>query len=240
MLAAVGVARRSRSISAPCSGSPLTYQRPFSQARSSGRVSSIVEAISRALSRTLRETIGDRRPGDGRRARAVGAEAVRRAVGVAVADLDVLGRDPELLGHDLGERRLVALALGLGADRDHRLARRVDAQVGAVVHRQPEDVHVLARAGADALGEERDADPHQLAAGPLLGLLAAQVLVAGDLHRDLHRLGVVAGVIRPAGRRLIRELLGRDEALASAARSGRRPSRARARRPSARPGTRPR
>src|SRR3954466_15405460 len=42
------------SISAPFSGSPLTYQRPFSHARSSGRVSSIVAAISRALPRTLR------------------------------------------------------------------------------------------------------------------------------------------------------------------------------------------
>ena len=43
-------------------------------------------------------------------------------------------------------------------------------------------------------------------------LLAAQLLVAGDVHRHLHRLGVVAGVVRPAGRRLVRELLGRDEA----------------------------
>ena len=33
------------SISTPFSGSPFTYQRPFSQARSSGRVSSIVAAI---------------------------------------------------------------------------------------------------------------------------------------------------------------------------------------------------
>ena len=64
----------------------------------------------------------------------------------------------------------------------------------------------------DALGEERHADSHQLAAGPLLGLLAAQVLVAGDLHRDAHRRGVVAGVVGPAGSRLIRELLGADEA----------------------------
>ena len=129
-----------------------------------------------------------------------------------MAHLDVLRRDAELLGDDLRERGLVALALGLRADADHRLARRVHAQVGAVVHGEPEDVHVLARPRADALGEERHADAHQLAAGALLGLLAAQVLVAGDLHRDAHRLGVVAGVVGPAGRRLIRELLGADEA----------------------------
>ena len=44
-------------IVAPCSGSPFTYQRPFSQARSSGATSSIAEATSRARSRTLRATI---------------------------------------------------------------------------------------------------------------------------------------------------------------------------------------
>ena len=55
--------------------------------------------------------------GDRRRAAAVGAEAVGRLVGVAVAHLDVLRRDAELLGDDLRERRLVALALRLGADR---------------------------------------------------------------------------------------------------------------------------
>jgi hypothetical protein len=71
---------------------------------------------------------------------------------------------------------------------------------------------VLARARADALGEERHADAHQLPAGALLGLLAAQVLVAGDLHRHAHRLGVVARVVGPAGRRLVRELVGLDEA----------------------------
>ena len=127
-------------------------------------------------------------------------------------DLDVLGRDAELLGDYLGERRLVPLALRLGADADDRFAGRMHAQVGAVVHREPEDVHVLARPGADALGEERHADAHQLAAHALLRLLAAQILVAGDVHRDPHRLRVVARVVGPAGGRLVRELLGPDEA----------------------------
>ena len=57
---------------------------------------------------------------------------------------------------------------------------------------------MLARAGADALGEERHADPHQLAAGALLLLLAEQVVVAGDVHRDLIVVRVVARVVRPA------------------------------------------
>ena len=53
------------SISAACSGSPLTNQRPFSQARSSGLVSSIVAAIRRALSRTLRDTTATAAPETG-------------------------------------------------------------------------------------------------------------------------------------------------------------------------------
>ena len=53
------------SISAPFSGSPLTYQRPFSQARSSGLVSSMVDAIRRALSRTLRDTTATAPPETG-------------------------------------------------------------------------------------------------------------------------------------------------------------------------------
>src|SRR5258708_7454551 len=53
------------SIIAPFSGSPFTYQRPFSHARSSGVVSSIVAAIRRALSRTLRETTATAPPETG-------------------------------------------------------------------------------------------------------------------------------------------------------------------------------
>ena len=52
-------------IEAPFSGSPFTYQRPFSQARSSGRVSSIVAAISRARSRTFLDTTATAAPDTG-------------------------------------------------------------------------------------------------------------------------------------------------------------------------------
>jgi hypothetical protein len=70
---------------------------------------------------------------------------------------------------------------------------------------------VLARPGADGLGEERDADAHQLAAGPLLGLLPAQLVVAGHLQREAHRRLVVAGVVLPTGLVRVRELLRADE-----------------------------
>ena len=128
----------------------------------------------RVLERRRRDDLGllahplgdDRRGGAGhrRRARAVGAQAERRVVGVAVDDLDVLGRDAELVGDDLGERRLVALPLGLHRQPDLGLAGRVHAQLAAVGHAEPEDVHVLARPRADPLGEEAQTDAHQLAA----------------------------------------------------------------------------
>ena len=54
--------------------------------------------------------------GDRRRARAVGAEAIGRGVGVALLDGDLVGRDADLGGEDLGEGRGVALALADRAD----------------------------------------------------------------------------------------------------------------------------
>ena len=86
-----------------------------------------------------------------------------------------LDRDAQLLGDDLGVRRLVALALRLGAEAGDRLAGRMDADLARVEHLDAEDVEVVRRAGADDLGEARDADAHQLAARALLGLLLAQV-----------------------------------------------------------------
>ena len=61
----------------------------------------------------------------------------------------------------------------------------------AVGHALSEDVHVLLRPRADDLGEEGDADAHQLAALALLGLLLAELVVAGDSHRLPHGLLVV-------------------------------------------------
>ena len=66
-----------------------------------------------ALSRSLRDTIAVAAPPTGVDARGVGAESIRSVVGVALLDLDVGGRDPELFGDDLREGGLVALALDL-------------------------------------------------------------------------------------------------------------------------------
>ena len=65
----------------------------------------------------------------------------------------------------------------------------------------------------DDLGEARDADPHQLAARALVGLLAAQVRVADPVHRLPEGRRVVAAVVLPAEGGLVGELLGPDEVL---------------------------
>ncbi len=99
--------------------------------------------------------------------------------GVAFLDLDVIGRDAEFGGDDLRPGRLVALALALGAHAGDAGPGRVQPDLAAVEHGDAEDVAVLRRAGTDDLGEERDAEPHDLArlAAPerlaLFGLLAA-------------------------------------------------------------------
>ena len=156
---------------------------------------------------------------DRRRARAVGAEAIGRGVGVALLDGDVVGRQAEFGGDDLGVGRLVALALRLGAEAGDHRAGRMDADLGGIEHGDAEDVAVLRRAGADDLGEEGDADAHQFARlaaleGFLLRLLlGAELAVADRVHRLLQGGVIVAGIVFPAERRGVGELLALDEVL---------------------------
>ena len=72
---------------------------------------------------------------------------------------------------------------------------------------------MLGRAGADDLGEARDADAHELALGALLDLLPPQAGVVDHVHGLLQRAPIVPAVVLPAQRRLVGELLGLDEVL---------------------------
>src|SRR6185312_13244102 len=130
-----------------------------------------------------------------RRARRVRAEPVGRGVGIAVFDLDVAHREAELLGDDLGERRLVPLALRLDADPGEDLTGRVYTDLAGIEHLQPEDVEVVRWARANDLGKAADADAHELATGTLFGLLLAQVVVADQVERLLERTAVVTRVV---------------------------------------------
>src|SRR5439155_11882850 len=129
----------------------------------------------------------------------------------ALLDLDVGGGDAQLLGQDLGVGGLVPLPLRLGPEPRDRLAGGMDPDLAAVEHLEPEDVEVLGRPVADDLGEARDPDAHELAAPALVRLLASQLRVADALHGLAERPRVVAAVVLPAERRLVRELLRLDE-----------------------------
>ena len=74
---------------------------------------------------------GERGAADRRRPAAVRAPAHRRVVGVAVNHLHVVDVDAELVGDDLREGRLLALAVRRRADEHVHLAARMEADDGA-------------------------------------------------------------------------------------------------------------
>ena len=127
--------------------------------------------------------------------------------GVAVDDLDLLDRHAELVRHELGEGRLVALAVAVRAGQDLDVAGRVEpelrrlpqADTGAqrADHRRRRDA-----AGLDVGGE---ADAAQLAARLGLGAARLEALVVGDLDRLVEDRRVVAAVVLQRHRRLVRE-----------------------------------
>src|SRR5204863_1998336 len=128
-----------------------------------------------------------------------GAEAVGAVVGVAVVDDDIGGRDPELVAHDLGEGRLVALPLALDPELEDGLPGGHDGELRRVEHLDAQQVVVLARAGPGDLGEARHPDADEPAPAAALLLLLAELLVAGLLESEVEGGAVVAGVVGEAG-----------------------------------------
>src|SRR3546814_2229267 len=57
---------------------------------------------------------------------------------------------------------LVPLPLALGAEPGDGRAGRMDADLAGIEHADAQDVAIARRPGADDLGEEGDADAHQL------------------------------------------------------------------------------
>ena len=91
-----------------------------------------------------------------------------------------------------------------GKDRDRPC--RLDPHLCALVRTEAADLHV----GGEA-------NPHQAVAlpGAAARLLGAQRGIIGDVERFRQRLGVLAAVVGQGGRRLIGELIGRDEIYAA-------------------------
>ena len=101
------------------------------------------------------------------------------------AHLDVVRVDAERVGHDLRERRVVALPVRAGAAvGDH-------AAVVVALHARPLEL------AARALDVERDTGADDVPASPRLGSSSS----SGEVHAAL----VVAGVVGPAERRRVRE-----------------------------------
>ena len=168
----------------------------------------------RLLPERLRGEDGRAPADDGAPAR-VGPGAGRRRRRVAVDDPHVLQPRTELLGDDLGERRLVSLAVAREAEGRRHRAPRVHAHRGAL------GAGVDRRAGrrgdrrADArqLDVPRDADADE----PLLRarehLLLARARVVRHLAGALERLDEASAVPDDTRRRAVRELLGADQVL---------------------------
>ena len=194
-------------------GSPLTYQRPFSHARSS--------AMSRASSsRYQPRLVVHLARHDRHRAAGHGASTTAPYVPSPIrrADLYRCGRGPECprdgsespSGDDLARPRRDP---GPGFCSDDlkiiRLARRGATRRSAYLplHREPR-MSTCLRGPALTPSVRTTCSIPSLAACPFRPARGVSPR-AGDLHRDLHRLAVVARVIRPIRLVvLIRELIG--------------------------------
>ena len=126
------------------------------------------------------------------RAAAEGAHAVPDQRGVALDDAHHLHGDLELVGHQLGEGRLVPLAVR-GGSREH-------GHVPVVGHHEIGDLRLLEAADLD-IG--RHADAREAAAGPRRLLRLPQGVVAGPGQRVVEGARVFAAVVTvPEGRRV--------------------------------------
>ena len=201
----------------PLSGEPLTENLPSASSMSSGAASSwwatILLAPCRPPSRSRGRSTRRRRPASAsRRCRGrTGRCRCRRA------DVDLVGRDAQPVGDDLGERGVEPLAVRRGAGVDGHAARRVHAHDrGLVEARLQADAaradHARGREAAD-LHPGGEADAAVLALASQLLLLGAERVDVDVLEQLVERAVVVAGVVDDADRHLGREVLLRDEVL---------------------------
>src|SRR5206468_4117588 len=140
-----------------------------------------------------------------------------------VHDRDLLGGEPELVGDDLRDDRLMALALGCRAenrgDTPERIdldRRRVDGArlrqvlgLGAElrVERGRDVAHVRDR----RVHREGQADPEITAGRPRPRLLATELGVLRELERLLERRLVIARVVQTTRRSSVWKRVGWDE-----------------------------
>ena len=161
----------------------------------------------------LVERLGNRRHADRAGARAIGAHAHLHLVGVAVDDRHILDRDAETDGDELGEGRLVALAVAVRAGQNLDRADRIDAHFRRFPQADAGAERADRRRRRDAAGFDigGESDAAQLALGRGSRLARRQALVVGERERLVERARVIARVIGHDDRRLMRERI--DEVL---------------------------
>ena len=159
---------------------------------------------------------GDGGTGHGGRTRTIGAQAVRRGAGVALFDLNHLGRNAQLGGDDLRVGGLVTLALRDRAHAGDGTAGGVDADFAGVEHAHAQDVAHLGRTGTDHFGEGDQANAHQRGAvgiGAFGRLLGAQAFVVHSRQHLVQRGLVVTRVVLKTEGAGVGELVFLDEVL---------------------------
>ena len=143
---------------------------------------------------------GQRAAADHRGAAAVGAPAHGRGVGVAVDNLHVVHGDAQLIGHNLGEGGLLALAVGRRANEDVDLAGGVEAHRGALPQAAAETDgagHLGGPKAADfAVTGYADAGNNTALAG--VGLFVAQLVIVDVFQGYVQGCFVVATVVGQA------------------------------------------
>ncbi len=126
--------------------------------------------------------------GDDQRPAGEGAPAVRRAIGIAVHDLDAVRRGAELVGDDLRQRGAQALAVRGSSDPRLDEAGRVHRHLDGF----PAGRHFHAaggegrRAVSGALRKSREAETEITLLGARLGLAATECRDVDGFHRRVH------------------------------------------------------
>ena len=185
---------------------------------SSGAASSLCATIALRLVDDLVGGPHDRLAAHRERPRPVGVLAERPGGRVAVDHVDLVGRDPEPVGHDLGEARLVPLAVRRGAGVGRHRARGVhshDRRLEIAALQAPDRRAEHARRGQTAdLDVRGEAEPAVDALLAQLRLLAPERLDVDVLEQLGERGLVVAGVVDHPVRQRGREPVRGDEVLA--------------------------
>ena len=163
----------------------------------------------------LVECLDDGRAADCQRSAAVSAHAEEDLAGVTMLDVDVFQRDTELVGHDLREGRLVALAVAVAAGEDRHLASGVHAHLTGFEKARAgaERTRHAGRRNAAGFDVRAVAQSAFQTLGFRSRLARFEATYFGQFDRARHGGFVVAGVVRKAYRRGVGE--GLDEVAAA-------------------------